>query len=449
MKKIVFFSIVFALTTTSISAQVPSNWEINKPRDTTEQKYNVGVSQPSNTEQEAIKNAWQDAIQQFASSIAVRYEERSDITVQSQNYASEIEDAFIVTVKKSAFSTNIPLTGIRELARKISRQDGKCIAFVLAVMSVEDYNKARQYVENEEAAYLAYRFFSQKGLFSAASGKPAGYDDYYSWLRNNCVIISINDANATVLLEQIDQFVKKLYKNAVLFAQLINGQNSRIIYNSAKYYDGILKALQNTALFIIQREDSRLILKPAKSNTLAELRNTIATIKDSGKYVITGLEIIQTQDGDTTNSGTIIINQFKTIASRQFNMQTVNFTIPSQFLSGYVDEEGIISYVQNNSNNFPARYLIICRSETKLEKGIPEYKIPPMVNASCYFTLYDIVTGETIQSETAQTATGAFSPSNMEDRAVLEESRRALHFLYNAKTQAGLVDIMRGVFVKL
>jgi len=37
----------------------------------------------------------------------------------------------------------------------------------------------------------------------------------------------------------------------------------------------------------------------------------------------------------------------------------------------------------------------------------------------------------------------------MEDRAVIEEARRALQFLYNAKTQPGLVDIMRGIFEKL
>ena len=310
MKKLAFLFILSAVTLSAIFAQIPLNWETNKPMDTATQKYMVGISQPGNTEQEAIKNA-------------------------------------------------------------------------------------------------------------------------------------------TALLEQIDLFVKKLYKNAALFAQVINGQNARIIYNSAKYYDGILRALQNTAIFTIQREDSRLILKPSKSNTLAELRNAIAVIKDSGKFVITGLEIIQTQGGNTTNSGTIVINQFKTIASRQFNMQAVNFAVPSQYLSGYVDEDGIIRYVQNNSNNFPARYLIICRSETKLEKGIPEYKIPPMVNASCHFTLYDIVTGETLQSETAETAAGAFTPSNLEDRAVIEEARRALQFLYNAKTQPGLAEIMRGVLGEL
>jgi len=450
MKRFLSLIIVFTATVVALFAQVPPHWDTNKPRDTAEQKYNVGISQPYNTEQEAIGNAWQNVIQQFAESIAVRYEGRSDITMQSQNYESEIEDVFIVTVETSTFSTNVPLTGIRELARKTTRQDGRYVASVLAVMSIDDYNRARQYIENEEAAFLAYHFFSQRGLFTAVrSGKPTGFDDYHSWLRNNCIIISINDTNTNALLEQLDLFVKKLYRNAVVFAQVINGQSVRIIYNSTRYYDGILRALQNTHLFTIQRESSHLILKPAKPNILAELRNAVAAVKDSSKFVITGLEIIQTQGGDTINSGTIVINQFKTISSRQFNMQAVNFSIPSQYLSAYVDEDGIIRYVQNNMSSFPARYLIICRSETRLENGIPQYRIPPMVSASSHFTLYDIVTGESIQSETAQTMSGIFTPSNLEDRAVIEESRRALQFLYNEKNQPGLVDIMRDVFGRL
>ena len=450
MKRFLSLIIVFTATVVALFAQVPPHWDTNKPRDTAEQKYNVGISQPYNTEQEAIGNAWQNVIQQFAESIAVRYEGRSDITMQSQNYESEIEDVFIVTVETSTFSTNVPLTGIRELARKTTRQDGRYVASVLAVMSIDDYNRARQYIENEEAAFLAYRFFSQRGLFTAVrSGKPAGFDDYHSWLRNNCIIISINDTNTNALLEQLDLFVKKLYRNAVVFAQVINGQSVRIIYNSTRYYDGILRALQNTHLFTIQRESSHLILKPAKPNILAELRNAVAAVKDSSKFVITGLEIIQTQGGDTINSGTIVINQFKTISSRQFNMQAVNFSIPSQYLSAYVDEDGIIRYVQNNMSSFPARYLIICRSETRLENGIPQYRIPPMVSASSHFTLYDIVTGESIQSETAQTMSGVFTLSSLEERIVIEESRRALQFLYNEKNQPGLVDIMRDVFGRL
>ena len=450
MKKAFFLINLFAVIVSATFAQVPPDWDTNPPRDTAQLKYAVGVSQPSASEQEAYRRARQDAVQQFASSIATRFQGQTDISVQSGSFSSGIEDAYTVYMETSSFSTNVPITGVSEQARKIETQSGRYVARVLAVMSGEDYEKAKQYVENEEAAFLAYRFFSQRGLFTAtANQKPAGFDDYYSWLRNNCVIISIDDPNPNALLEQIDQFIRKLYKNAVVFAQIINGRGARIVYNSGKYYDGILRALQNTALFTIQRESAHLTLKPAKADTLTALRNAVSAMKDSARFVITGLETIQTQSGETANSGTIVINQFKTIASRQFNMQAVNFAIPAQYLSGFVDEDGIIRHIQNNSGAFPARYLIICRSQTKLEKGIAEYGIPPLINASCHFTLYDIVTGETLQSDTAQTNAGAFSPSNLEDRTVINESRNALQFLYNAKTQPGLEAVMKGVFDKL
>jgi len=446
MKQTTFVIIIFTLLTTTLFSQVPPNWDTNPPQDTAQRKFQVGISQPSATEQEAYRGAWQNAVQQFASSVAVRFQGQTDITVQSQGFASGIEDAYTVYLETSSFSTNIPLTGVTEQARKIEIVNGRYIARILAVMSIEDWNKAKMYVDNEEAAYLTYRHFSQRNLFQAnANQKPAGFDDYYSWLRNNCVIISIDDPNPNALLEQIDQFIRKLYKNAVVFAQIINGRNSRIVYNSGRYYDGILRSLQNTNLFTIQRESSILTLKPVRANILADLRNAVNAMKDSSRFVITGLEIIQTQSGDTVNQGTIVINQFRTIASRHFNMQAVSYVIPSQFLSGFVDEDGIIRHVQNNLSAFPARYLVICRSQTRLERGMPEFRIPPMVIASCNFTVYDVVTGETLQSNTAQTAAGAFSPSSLEDRAVMDESRRALQFLFDAKTQPNLEVIMREV----
>jgi hypothetical protein len=449
MKKTTVLIVICFAVCSALFAQVPPDWDTNPPRDTLQRRFMVGISQPSATEQEALRGAWQNAVQQFASSIATRFQGQTDVTVSSDFFASGIEDAYTVIMETSSFSTNVPITGVSEQARKIEIVNGRFVARILVAMSIEDYNRARMYVENEEAAFLAYRFFSQRNLFPAANRVPSGYDGYYSWLRNNCVIISVDDANSTPLLEQIDQFIRKLYRNAAVFAQIINGRGSRIVYNSGRYYDGILRALQNTALFTIQREGTNLILRPVRANILADLRNAVNAMKDSSRFVITGLEIIQTQNGDTVNQGTIVINQFRTIASRRFNMQAVNYTIPAQFLSGFVDEDAIIRHVQNNYNAFPARYLIICRSETRLERGMPEFRIPPMVIASCNFTLYDIVTGETIQSETARTAAGGFSPNSMEDRAVIEESRRALQFLFNERTQPGLEAIMRDVFDKL
>jgi len=448
MNRAVIIFVFFAIIVTSVFSQIPSNWETHPPRDTEHLKFAVGISAPSNTEQDALRNAWQDAVQQFASSIATHFQGQVDITIQSQSLASGIEDSFTLYMETSSFSTNVPITGVREQARKIETSGGRYIAHVLLSMSIEDYYRARQYVDNEESAYLAYRFFGQRGLFSAAQ-RPVGYNDYYSWLRNNCIIISIDDQNSNALLEQIDQFIIRLYRSAVVFAQIIDGRNARIIYDSARYYDGIYRALQNTALFNIQRESSHLILRPVRANMLGDLRTAVSSIKDSSRFVITGLETIQTESGNTVNQGAIVINQFRTLISRQYSMQAVNYNIPSQFLSGFVDEDAILRHIQNNYASFPARYLVICRSQTRLEMGMPEFRISPMISASCNFSLYDVVTGESFHSDTVQTAPGVFSISNLENSFVINESRRALQYLYNPRTQPNLETIIKEIFDRL
>jgi hypothetical protein len=93
---------------------------------------------------------------------------------------------------------------------------------------------------------------------------------------------------------------------------------------------------------------------------------------------------------------------------------------------------------------------VICYSETNLSAAMPEFKIPALVNASCRFTLYDTVTGEIVNSNTADTkGLGAFTPANMQEQTVATESRKALQFLFNAKNKPGLAGIMREVLGKL
>jgi hypothetical protein len=175
----------------------------------------------------------------------------------------------------------------------------------------------------------------------------------------------------------------------------------------------------------------------------------VAALKDSSKFVITGIETIQTESGQVTNTANIVANQFRAIASREWGITAENFNIPASYSSGGVDEDGFIAHVKRGYAAFPARFLVICYAETRLSAAIPEYKIPPLVTASCRFTLYDTVTGEVVQSGAADTAGSVFSPANTGDQAVIAESRRALQFLFNPKNRPGLADIMREILGKL
>ncbi|MDR2447110.1 MAG: hypothetical protein LBD58_07465 [Treponema sp.] len=173
------------------------------------------------------------------------------------------------------------------------------------------------------------------------------------------------------------------------------------------------------------------------------LKAAVASMKDSSKYIIVGSETIQTRSGVVASTENIVITQFKSGAARQFGLQAVNFSIPGQYTSGAIDEDGVISYI--NRNAVSIRYLVICHAETQLEEGIPEYKLPPLTTASRHFSLYNLVTGETTHNKTIPTPPGAFSPANLQDLAVVAASRDALRFLGNPKTQPGLTEIMREI----
>ncbi|MDR1932778.1 MAG: hypothetical protein LBQ57_08170 [Spirochaetales bacterium] len=453
MNKKLMGSVFFIFSAFSLFAQVPANWEASPPADTAAVKYAVGISLPLASEQDAYKSAWNNALQNMASSIGTHVRGESEITVRSSGYDSGIEDAFTVSVETSSFSVQVRLSGVREAARKTRQEGGGCVAYVLAAINGEDYAKAVRYMENEEASFLAYRFFAQKVPAITpldGSGRPQAYPDFYSWLRNDCVTLSLNTAeNPAPYLAQLDIFAKKLYRNCSVFAENLEGGPARIIYDAPRYHDGLYKALSGMGIFSVSRENSRLVLAPQKSGGLAAFRAAVTNMKDSSKIFVTGVEVIQMEKGNVVNTGNLVINQFKTLAAKRFGMNAVNYSLPARFTGGgEIDEDGLIAYIRANIAAFPARYAAVCYAQTILEPGMPEYSIGPRAGASCRFTLYDVVTGEVFHSDTSAT-NAIFTLADTREQTILNESRAALHYLYDVKNQPGLAEIMAAVFEKL
>jgi hypothetical protein len=450
MKKFVLLIVLLAVFGGAASAQVPPDWNTSPPRDTAAVKYSVGISAPQATEQAALKGAWQNAQQNFAASIGTQVGSQTDITVAEQGFEGDTMDAFTVTLETSSFSTQVRLTGVRELARKVERQGSSYIAYMLAAMSIEDWSRAARYIDNEEAAFLAYRFFAQRAkpvTPLTASGKPQGFEDFYTWLRNFCITAVVNADNGVSYLETMAQFSKKLYRDSLTFSTTIEGMPCCVIYDSPRYYDGFLRAITGSGIFTIGQLNGALNLTPKSTSALGAFTAYVSAMKDGSKLFVTGIEIITTPERRVVNTGNLVVNQFKAIAARQFNMDAVNFAIPAQYTQGEsLDEDGIIAYIAANINAFPARYAAVCHTETSLEPGIAAFRMPPTVTARTSFTLYDIVTGERFQSDTVDTKGFVFSPANESEQTVLAESRRAIQFLYDAKNRGGLAGAMESAF---
>ncbi|MDL2229177.1 caspase family protein [Treponema sp. OttesenSCG-928-L16] len=170
---------------------------------------------------------------------------------------------------------------------------------------------------------------------------------------------------------------------------------------------------------------------------------------DASKLAVFGMEVIAAADGRRLNRDNIVANQFRSLASRQFGKGVVNYSWPERFSSGdYFDEDGLIAYINDNRSSFPARYAALCYAETSIEPEILPHKTMPTINAVCRFVLYDLATGNTIYSDEV-TAPGIFTLQDMGEQTVLNESRRALRFLYDSKNKPGLAEAMEKAFSQL
>jgi hypothetical protein len=341
---------------------------------------------------------------------------------------------------------------VREAARKIEYRGGAYTARILGAMGGGDYQNALRYIENEEAAFLAYRFFEPKvrGIAGLSGNKPAAYADFYSWLRDNCVTISFaGTSGPSEYLGQAEIFCKKLYRDTVIFAGIIDGRAARIVYDSPRYYDGIVRALQDFGMFTMQKENSALVLSPLARTTPAAFRSAVAAMKDGSKVFVTGIEVIQTESGGVLNSPGLVVNQFITAASRQFGLSSVRFNLPAEYTGNtFLDEAAIMAYIGEHIEAFPARYAAIVFAETRLSPGVAAYNVPPTITAAARFTLYDVLTGEAVSSAEADTRGFVFSPADSRQQTVVAESRRALQFLYDPKNKPGLAGIMADVLGK-
>ncbi|MDR1429777.1 MAG: hypothetical protein LBI85_05760 [Spirochaetaceae bacterium] len=167
------------------------------------------------------------------------------------------------------------------------------------------------------------------------SGKPSGFGDFYTWLRNSCVIVSVNAGNAgTSYLDGLARFAKKLYRNSLAFPTAIEGFPSCVIYDSPRYFDGVLRALGGFNAFALTRSNGAIILAPKSASSLSAFAAYVEAMKDASKIFVTGTEIIAAPERRTPNPGNLVVGQFKALAALRFGMSAVSFDLPRPVRSG-------------------------------------------------------------------------------------------------------------------
>ncbi|MBO4508981.1 MAG: hypothetical protein J5747_10150 [Spirochaetaceae bacterium] len=431
--------IIFCISSFFVSAQpsYPLDWDLKKPLDNDAYCFAVGLSEPCSSEAEAYNQAWRSVLSYFAKSISSYVTLNTQRFLREEGFESDILDTYSLTITHSTWKSEVLISGVKVIAKKVEKErDGKTVVRILGYMTVEDFKKAKIAVQDEETSVLAYSYF-EKNVKSDFYGDIE--TTYTQWIKKNCALFEITDKKeAEKWARQLEDCIKKVYKNVVLYRCDFDECPCVIVYNSSDYLGSIISLLEKAECICVKRLGSTCILSGRDSEALTKFVSYCSRLKDSNKIAVFGVEFYNLPSGEIfENSESRAVVKFRELAQKNFSLIPVSF---SQEFESYDD---LKTYADENTDDFSARYLVFCTSETEPES----YGKKAWVNAYVSFILLDLVTMEEYQSEMAVSMPMSATVTVMSDSQVKAKSRNAIDNACNPdKNPESLFVVMQAVF---
>ena len=386
MKTPAIVLMVFISTSVFSQTLIPDDWDLNQPQDNAEYIYSMDRSAPKDTERDAVAEAEKTVMVQLAQRIWTLVDSRYISYIQQDG--SEIREN---AIERNYISTRLVLQNVSR-AYKIKMADGKYIAYCLVYISRNDAARAAISAENELSSLYAYNYFSKRvpGLkpFNIMESLD-GFNDYHSWVIENCGILAVSGNNQTYSLGQFETFVRILFPDCISFSARYNGDPARFIYGAEKL-DIISRILQRHGISF-SWEHPRLTVNDSRK--LGDLIRM-----DPSMVYVTGIETIHHNYNIKSFDergllGRELIRRIQNVSRKNAAL----YTLPAR-LNG-IFENDIVNFLQERSG-LPCRYVIVYFVETFVERGKPEFGAPAYLFAEGKVLVYDQILGSILLSET-------------------------------------------------
>ncbi|MBR6193274.1 MAG: hypothetical protein IKQ66_03835 [Treponema sp.] len=346
-------------------------------------------------------------------------------------------DENVVSVSRTTWKTDVPLYGVKELDRKIERKsNGRVVVKILGYMTDADYRKSMIAVQNEETAELAYLHFKSKKI----SGFPKKIDGTYAmWLKSNCAVFEIADeADGEKYAATLISFLDKLFRNILFYRCSYDGFSSIAVYNQNDYLNEIVSSLQKPGCFRIERDGGTVRLYWKNADSYQSFIDYMKNMKDSKRIAVFGSEIFLLPSGDFyKNMECRSVSKFTDLAQKNFGLSVVSSRLDFE---SYDDMK---SYVEDNVDEFSARYFVFCTCETQAE----EFGRRAWVNATVSFVLFDFETGKEYTSGLAESMQMSATIMALSDEQVKLKSKTAIDNACNPdKNPESILVVMEEIF---
>ncbi|MCL2191831.1 MAG: hypothetical protein FWB78_00360 [Treponema sp.] len=345
------------------------------------------VSDPSNTEREAIEEAERAAIARLVQQIYVLHESISVFEITRYNSIINERGVLIDTTTSRLF-----LQGLRR--KTVIRRDGtgRVTAFVLVYMTIQDIENTRRRARNETVAQTVHDFFRKNapGMrpFNIVTNPERGYT---LWLHSRTGMILGGGNNPSLTLNQINAFLRTL--SITTFSGLYDGRHVLFVYDS------------NTLEII-----ARALQRQRTSFSLARPTLTIYTPPQLGNsVVVTGLE--RSRVDSRTNTMSVFSAELTRLVQGHSSRSIESFPLPSG-ANGLSGAGAILEFARSGSVPW-SRFYIVFYIDSFMEQGVSHLGVPPHLFKNATVLVYDVAQGQIILSENMRNAIPIFDERNI------------------------------------
>ncbi len=381
---ILFFTpAIFFAQESTISEAVARWYESHDkiPHDVPDYIFFAGVASNRNTREEAISFAKKDVEITFAKFIhseASGSTEFEELLEESDDFAAELE-SWATMHSKSIERFFGDTSGIQFSAPwTYQTEDKSWECDLLGWMSLEDIEKSRREIVDEDSARSVYNYFERASAMWGFEEINPEEESYLRWVKNKCVRIVIPDDADDGWADALEVFVGKMFRNPLYMFCSFEDENHLVIYDRGAYLKNLMDNEFGKQLGVKFHQNGNT-LSFDSGCSLDEFKNSISSLKNGGDIDVFLCESLPREMNVNGFDSVGSVKLFRTLAEKSgFSVKTKRDRFDS------IDDA--VSFSQKNQSN--SRYIVFIELSAAYKKGVRS--LPAQISVSLSVRCYDL-----------------------------------------------------------
>ncbi len=351
------------------------------PHDVPGYVFFTGSASERKTREEAISFARKDlqiTFAKFIHSEASGSTEFEELLEGSDDFATELESwAKMHSKSMERFFANT--SGIQFSApRTYQIEDKLWECDILGWMGLDDIEKSRREIADEDAARSVYNYFERASTMWGFEEINPEEESYLRWVENKCVRIVIPDDDSDGWTDALESFVEKMFRTPLYMLCTFEETNHLVVYDRGAYLKNLMDNELGKQLGVKFSQNGNTLSLDSECN-LSEFKKSISSMKNGGSIDVFLCEALPSEMGANGFDSVGSVKLFRNVAEESgFSIKTKKDKFGSM--------DDAVSFAQKSQSN--SRYVVFIEVCIDYKKGVRSApsKLSASLSISCYDT---------------------------------------------------------------